>query len=295
MTPLPQFIIIGAAKAATTTLNDYLVRHPGICMSEPKEPEFFSNDVHYAQGESWYRALFDGASGGHVCGEASTNYTFYPEVPRVPERMHALLPDAKLIYLMREPVARAYSHYTQFMQNRLNRREIDAIDMTFEEAIETVPRLLDASKYLMQIEQFLAYYPREQMLFLFMDDLLNNTPETLRIVLEWIGADASVDLLEEGPIVANTGKGQQATVRTNTVARSLSTNPLARAAKPLVPRALRERIYETLGGSSYGQRVAEARIPKKMLPETRDRLKDFFAPENARLAEFLGEDLRRWA
>jgi hypothetical protein len=106
---LPEFMIIGAAKAGTTALNEYLSQHPQIFMCPLKEPQFFSTDVIYERGLAWYEGLFADAKSGQICGEASTSYTFFPSTPLTPQRIHQAIPNVKLIYLIREPVSRIQS------------------------------------------------------------------------------------------------------------------------------------------------------------------------------------------
>ena len=108
---LPDFVIIGAMKCGTTTLASQLGAQPGIFMSTPKEPNFFSDDAVYAQGIGWYRRLFDPAPDGTLRGEASTHYTKLPTYPDTTTRLSETLEDPKLIYLIRDPMARAVSHY----------------------------------------------------------------------------------------------------------------------------------------------------------------------------------------
>ena len=83
----PDFIVIGAMKSATTTLHEQLARQPGIFMSRPKEPNFFSDDAIYARGWGWYSSLFQAADLGSLRGESSTHYTKLPTFPRTVERM----------------------------------------------------------------------------------------------------------------------------------------------------------------------------------------------------------------
>ena len=104
--PLPDFLVIGAQKAGTTALYAYLRWHPQITGPSWKEVSFF--DRHWWRGEGWYRGQFPLRSGGRLVGEASPSYLFHPLAP---ERVHALLPGVKLVALLRDPVARAYSHY----------------------------------------------------------------------------------------------------------------------------------------------------------------------------------------
>ena len=137
----PDFIIIGAAKSGTTTLYQYLCRHPQIYMSTPKEPDFFSLDMNYHKGIEWYESLFDGAKPEQICGEASTTYSRWHQHPKAAERISQYLPKVKLIYIMRHPVDRAYSFYAyRFKRSQHNRQFLEArnelmMARTFEEAI----------------------------------------------------------------------------------------------------------------------------------------------------------------
>src|SRR6187397_1377370 len=113
---LPDFLILGAQKAGTTALYSYLRRHPAIVGPSWKEVSFF--DRHYARGEAWYRGNFPTrlrhalaerrAHARAIAGEASPSYVFHPSAP---ERVAALVPDARLIALVRNPIDRALSHY----------------------------------------------------------------------------------------------------------------------------------------------------------------------------------------
>ena len=104
--PLPDFLVLGAQKAGTTALYAYLRWHPGITGPSWKEVSFF--DRHWWRGPAWYRGQFPLRSGTRLVGEASPSYLFHPLAP---ERVRALVPDARLVALVRDPVARAYSHY----------------------------------------------------------------------------------------------------------------------------------------------------------------------------------------
>jgi hypothetical protein len=103
---LPDFVIIGAMKSATTTLHEQLAAQAGIFMSEPKEPNFFSDEENWAKGMGWYRGLFEGAGDALLTGESSTHYTKLPDYPSALPRIRERLPDAKFIYVMRHPMQR---------------------------------------------------------------------------------------------------------------------------------------------------------------------------------------------
>jgi hypothetical protein len=106
--PLPDFLLLGAQKAGTTALYEYLRRHPQITGPSWKEVSFF--DRHWARGESWYRGNFPNLARtrGKLVGEASPSYVLHPLAP---QRVQELVPDARLIVLVRNPVDRAFSQY----------------------------------------------------------------------------------------------------------------------------------------------------------------------------------------
>src|SRR5690606_18287453 len=95
---LPNLIVIGAQKCGTSGLHYHLSLHPQVSMSKPKELNFFIAERNWPRGEAWYRRQFDPRA--KVRGESSPNYTAYPQHTGVPERMHSLVPDAKLIYIV---------------------------------------------------------------------------------------------------------------------------------------------------------------------------------------------------
>ena len=100
----PNLIIIGAAKAGTTSLHYYLGLHPEISMSQRKELRFFSHEKYWSRGIEWYESHFSGIA--KIYGETSPSYAMYPRYPDPPERMHALVPHAKLIYVVSDPIER---------------------------------------------------------------------------------------------------------------------------------------------------------------------------------------------
>ena len=198
----PDFLVIGAQRCGTTTFFHYLSQHPRIIMPPVKEVHFF--DVHYAKGTAWYRSLFPNrlTSWGKVTGEASPYYLFHPLAPL---RVAALLPNVKLILLLRDPVDRAFS---QFHHER--KRGFEPLT-SFEEAIRMEPvrtageeeRLtvdeqatsdsfrhqayLARGLYFRQIQRWLRYFKRSQMLFLKSEDLYQDPAGTLKRTHAFLG------------------------------------------------------------------------------------------------------------
>lgn len=198
--PLPDFLVIGAQKAGTTALYAYLRWHPGITGPSWKEVSFF--DRHWWRGETWYRGQFPLRTRGRLVGEASPSYLFHPLAA---ERARALVPETRLVAILRDPVERAYSQYQH--EVALGREPLsfeDALAAEEERTRGEVERLVADPRYFghawwdhtyaarglyaEQLERWLAVYPREQLLVLTTEELGERTAETYAAVLRFLGA-----------------------------------------------------------------------------------------------------------
>lgn len=176
----PNFIIIGAMKSATSTLHSQLASQPGIFMSTPKEPNYFSDDEQYQKGERWYQDLFSAAGEGDLCGESSTHYTKLPDYPHTIERMTAYLEQPKFIYVMRHPIDRLVSHYIhQWTQN--------VFKCDINEAIDQYEELTAYSCYVRQLTPYFERYGHENVLPVFTESLRINPQKELERVAGFIG------------------------------------------------------------------------------------------------------------
>ena len=178
---LPNLIVIGAQKCGTSGLHHQLSLHPEIWMSRPKELNFFIEERNWHRGVDWYRRHFDARA--KVRGESSPNYTAYPQHVGVPERMHSLLPDAKLVYVVRDPMERIAAHW---VHNYAKRREKGDLNATLTHPNTSY---VVRSQYHMQLQRFLAHYPLERVLVIEQEELRSAPAETLRRVFEFAGAD----------------------------------------------------------------------------------------------------------
>lgn len=181
----PDFIIVGAMKAGTSTLHAQLARQPGIFMSSPKEPNFFSDDDQYKRGTIWYQSLFESASTSDLCGESSTHYTKLPTYPNTIERMADLLPGIKLVYIIRDPIDRLISHYIHdWTENLLH----DPID----QAVETFRPLIDYGRYSMQVRPYLEAFGPENVKVVFFERMRRDPAALLEEVAQHIGYSGRV-------------------------------------------------------------------------------------------------------
>jgi hypothetical protein len=161
-TKLPQFIIIGAAKAATTWLSTVLRQQPGVFMPEP---ELHYYNRNYDKGLGWYARNFDAALAGQVIGEKSASYLADAEVPG---RIKQALPKARLIVQLRNPVERAYSDYCML----LRRGEVGGDVARYLDTDRTpMRRFLDHGLYALHLANFLDVFPRERIKILLYDDI----------------------------------------------------------------------------------------------------------------------------
>ena len=178
---LPNLIVIGAQKCGTSVLHYYLSLHPEVSMSRPKELNFFIEERNWPRGVDWYRSQFDPEA--RVRGEASPNYTAFPQHEGVPPRMAQVVPDAKLIYMVRDPIERIAAHW---VHNYAKRREKGTLEETL---VHPNTSYVTRSKYAMQLERFLEHYPKERVLVFQQSELRYKRMETLRQIFEFLGVD----------------------------------------------------------------------------------------------------------
>lgn len=269
--PLPNFIIIGAMKCGTSTLHEQLARQSGIFMTEPKEPNYFSNDEIYGSGERWYKGLFAASAGAILRGESSTHYTKLPTYPKTVERMRALLPDLKLIYVMRHPVDRLVSHYIHEWSMRV-------IDVPIERAVEKHDELVEYGCYWKQLQPFFASYGQSNVLPVFLEHMQREPQAALERVCRFLG-------------YAGAPKWREDVARRNVSAERLRLNPLSRA---LIENPVLAHIRRAIVPSGLRNAI-KARLAMSTRPELsqacRAKLEARFDQDLAHLGSALGTEL----
>ncbi len=191
---LPELVVIGAMKCATSAVHRYLDAHPQISMAEPKELNFFngpSEPPHadettwwrtgqWHRGVEWYAAQFD--DDVPLRGEASPAYTA-PSSPEVPARMAALVPDVRLVYLVRDPVARAASQWSHHRRDGTEPR-------TMEEALlDPDSEYLSRSRYVERVEPFLEHFGPARVHVVVQERLLEDREHEVARIYDHVGAD----------------------------------------------------------------------------------------------------------
>jgi hypothetical protein len=182
---LPNLLIVGAAKSGTTSLHSYLDEHPAIAMSEKKELQLFSGD-DWEQRLDWYRSHF--LIRAPVRGESSPSYSMDPVLPHVPERAKKVIPGARIVYMVRDPVERLLAHYVEFVAILREKR-------TFEEAMADFDSpsnvYVMTSRYAHQLERWREHFPDSRILVIEQRELLKDRRKTLGEVFRFLGVDDS--------------------------------------------------------------------------------------------------------
>ncbi|HSS42508.1 MAG TPA: sulfotransferase [Solirubrobacterales bacterium] len=286
---LPTFFIIGAAKAGTTSLHFYLDQHPEIQMSAVKETNFFAGPpgeypfpVGQVESRDEYEALFDPAYA--VRGEASPSYASAPRRDGVPARIKDLVPEARFVYLVRDPISRTVSQFQMLVAEGKERSSLADALAALDTADPHRFHLTCQSFYAHQIELYLEHFPRERLLVLDQADLLGDRARTLASVFSFLGVDPaySSDVFDEVLF-----KGNEHRRYPGTLSRL---KPALRAPY----RALPEGFRESLRGRF--ERTFLETVPKPEVgPAERARLAELYAPDVARLRELTGLPLASWS
>jgi hypothetical protein len=275
---LPNFLLCGAQKAGTTALHRYLKQHPDVFMSRPKETFFF--DRHYDRGLEWFATHFEEYDGEHAVGESTTRTMSSPEVPR---RIAQDLPDAKLLFVLRNPIDRAYSQYYDFIHTGRAEADESFSETIRDEQSDFGQDMIMQGKYAEQLARFDEHFDHSQMKILLHVDLREHTTETVQEVYRFLEVDPTYD---------------PHTIERHNVTRypdSLSTYYRIRRLWKLVQQWVEEWFPEAT--DVLRQAVREALFSRQK-PEMRegDRayLRHVFAEPNARLEERIGRDLSHW-
>jgi hypothetical protein len=271
---LPNFLVIGAMKAGTSSLYQYLRRHPQIFMPRDKEPAFFASN--WDRGLDWYERLFDGARGAIAIGEASTEYSVYPHIPGVPERVAETLPEVRLVYLVRHPIERMLSEY---QYNVVKGVEPGG---SADESLLSDPTYETASRYALQIEQYTQHFSSDRLLVVKSEDLRHDRSRCLADILAFLGVDTSW----VPPNVEREFYRTSDMRRPRPVDHVLRRMPGYGALAAVAPTSLKTLKY----------RITTARPPKRpvLSDRVRSELQDRLRDDVRHLRRHLGPDFDGW-
>jgi len=282
---LPNLIIIGAAKSGTSSLHHYLNLHPEISMSKQKELNFFNRELGWKKGIKWYKSNFTGIA--KIYGESSPSYTGYPLYKGVARRMHSVVPGAKLIYIVRDPVDRLISHYLDRVKGGQERRTIARA----LEGLESTDYVC-VSKYFMQLKQYLKYYPKERILVLTAEELKNERHPALKRIFRFLNVDDSFysDAFSD---LKNVSAGKLKQKKPRRIIRYfMSEGPgifqVKKIAKQLMPEPLKNRTRQLLNAGEKIDKPILDNSLKRVLCET-------LREDVEHLRKFTGYRFENWS
>jgi len=287
----PSFFCVGAQKAGTTSLHNILNQHPAILLPKVKETKFFIDDEKYKKGIEQYKSnFFLNTEEAQVAGEIDPDYMVWEQVP---ERMFKCLgPNIKIIFVFRNPVDRAYSHYWMCV-----RRNIE--NLTFEEAIEEESTrirqsmsafahfsYIERGMYSKQVNRFLDYFPRENMRFyIFESDFLKFRENMVHDIVRWLGVEhKELDINDH----SNKASKARSSVIANFIYQGSPLRKLGRLILP-VPSWRREVMKKV---DLWNRKPF---VPEPILREQRKLLfEKYFLEDIIQLEKLLGMDLSFW-
>ena len=274
---LPDFLVIGAQRAGSSLLHQILLGHPQVYVPvQRKEVHYF--DRYFERGAEWYQSYFpagDEAGQYRAIGEVTPDYLATAEAPA---RIHALLPQCRLIAILRNPVDRAYSWYQHARRSRNERRDL----ATF---LEEDPEALRAGLYHRHLQSYLALFPGEALLVVLYEELLRDPGRELGRLAEFLGVDMvwsdPAGLLRERVYASDMPRFRQGFALARRSAGFLARHDLnwpVRAAKRL-------GVRRWFGSSAAAPALSAAE---------RERLAGFYEDDVRQLSALLGRELDIW-
>lgn len=194
----PDLFLVGAAHAGTSLLRSHIGSHPGVFMAEPEQPHFFSDvrparrferSIPVVRDAAAYLALFAAARAGQRLGEASTSYLWSPDTPW---RIAAAVPEARIVILLRDPIARAWAHHRHDAVEGLERRGFlrairDELSRPARWGVE--PVYLGAGFYADALDRYLAAFGPDRVLIRFAESVVADPRPAARDLIAWLGLD----------------------------------------------------------------------------------------------------------
>ena len=247
-------------------------------MTPEKELHFFSNPRTWRRGLDWYASQFDGSA--PIRGEASVGYTAWPKRKGVPERMASVVPEARLLYVVRDPIERILSSWIQRYSDGTESRPL-------REVLEVLEGndIVERSRYYLQLEQYLEFYPKSQIHVICSEAMRTDRRAILADVFRFLGVDPTFDTDRFDRIEHESRFKRRKGVIGRALQR-LAETPPARVLPPATRRRIGYWLYLPFTRSFERPTLDQC---------TRERLKQFLAPDAERLRQFTGQRFAEWS
>nr|WP_281291222.1 sulfotransferase [Hyella patelloides] len=271
---------MGAMKCGTTSLHYYLNLHPEISMSSKKELHFFVAEKNWQRGIDWYKSHFTNPT--KIRGETSPSYAACHKWRGVPSLMHSVVPNAKLIYILRDPIQQIISHYLHQKTCGVESRSINQVLANCDRPNNDY---IVRTKYYFQLQQYLKYFAPEQILILTLEELSSNPQATLKKVFRYLEVDDSFVIPQTDKKLHQT----QNKIQKNSLGFLISKMPLIGRVGQL-PHEMRWRI-EKLLYTSFSQQIEKPQLALEIKQKIINLLQD----DISCLREYTGNDFSQWS
>jgi hypothetical protein len=296
---LPNFLIIGAAKSGTTALYAYLRQHPEIFMSTPKELRYFSyygpfpkelSGEHIHPGVKTlneYEKYFEGVRGEKIIGEASPMYLYRPGTA---EKIKNLIPDVKMLAILRNPIDRAYSSYMHAIRDW--KEPLKSFKLALEKEQDRIDQGWDilwhyknAGLYAEQLARYYEVFDRDKIKVVLHDDLVSSSETLIEDIFKFLEVDKNFKPdTRSRPNVSGLPK--------NTHFHSfmeklfMQDNPIKNVSRVLFPKSIR---------SGFMEKIRRMNLEKRPMPkEIREELVSFYQPDIMNLSKLIQRDVSTW-
>jgi len=303
-TRLPDFVVIGAGKSGTTSLNEYLKEHPQIFMSTRKEPNFFAfemakeADFELESSKEFYRdsvlnledylALFIGAKEQQLLGEVSNTYL---NSEMACQRIKHHVPNAKLLAILRHPADRLFSRYSHYVREDLLPAD-GGLENVFDKSTSwwQRPDMITEGLYYGQVKRYYENFPKENIRVYLYENFINDTAGVVEDIFKFLEIDSTVKVATD--IVYN----KSGTVKNKTVDNLVGQNSAIilalKKAAPAIHRWMKSNVLinrwlYNLRNKNLQKADFSPQLRKKIVEE-------IYAEDIKRLSDLIGQDLSHW-
>lgn len=287
---MPNFLIIGAMKAGTTSIYSYIKQHPQIYMSHLKEPHFFSSNEYQKRGFKpissieEYRALFNDVSCEKAIGEASTTYLANPKAA---ERISYCIPEAKLIAIFRDPASRAYSHYLMSNQPKLAKEHQNTFFDDFFRTLQSNSHIFQSGLYFIHLKHYLSLFGSQQIKVFLYEDLKNNLDNLLLEIFQFLGVD---DSFTPKRTESRYNLGGIPSNKFVYDVLEISRQSFNKFISPFMPKVLVDQLYQAYAGVRTKNLNAPPPLPLKI----REQIIAMYREDILQLQDLIQRDLTLW-
>lgn len=282
------FVGVGAAKAGTTWLGQCLKEHPGVCMSDPKEVNYFGykhvwppSPTHYDKGLGWLEQRFAPLQPGQVRGEYSVGYLIDPQSPQL---IYEHNPDVKIIIALRNPIDALYSFYFEVMKQYV-------VPESFADFLDEYPDFVGYGFYPEHVRRYQERFMKEQLHFIFFDDIRRDPAGVLSNLFSFVGVDSDYEPLSLTKRVNERREPKHLWLR-DAIGGSRDFMRTHKSLHGLQEVLRKMGVEKAVNWIQEKNRVATEFVP--MDESIRLKLQEIYAPHNEEIGTMLERDLLHW-